>query len=88
MRVCVNGHTDSIGSHEYNDKLSNNRAKEVRGYVGSRGIDLNRIDYKGYGKRVPIESNDTEWGRHRNRRVEIEILYVGNKRSNEEENEE
>lgn len=74
MRIRVAGHTDSMGSDEYNQRLSENRAKAVYEYLISRGISSDRISYIGYGESKPIDTNDTEEGRQNNRRVEIEIL--------------
>ena len=71
MRVSVEGHTDSIGSDAYNQKLSERRAQAVRDYLVSQGIDAARISVKGWGKAKPVASNKTEAGRAENRRVEI-----------------
>jgi len=71
MKVSVEGHTDSIGSDAYNQKLSERRAQAVRDYMVSQGIDAARISVKGWGKTTPIASNKTEAGRAENRRVEI-----------------
>src|SRR5712691_4783241 len=71
MKVSVEGHTDSIGSDTYNQKLSERRAQAVRDYMVSQGIDAARISVKGWGKTKPIASNKTEAGRAENRRVEI-----------------
>lgn len=69
----VNGHTDSIGSDAYNDRLSLNRASSVVNYMIRQGISPSRLSYEGFGERYPIESNGTEYGRHINRRVEFEL---------------
>ncbi len=71
MRVSVEGHTDAIGSVAYNQKLSERRAKTVRDYMVSQGIESSRISTEGFGKSRPIASNDTAEGRAQNRRVEI-----------------
>src|SRR2546425_753189 len=71
MKVSVEGHTDSIGSDAYNQKLSERRAQAVRDYMVSQGIDAARISVKGWGKTKPIASNKTEAGRAENRRGEI-----------------
>ncbi len=76
MTIQINGHTDNVGSAEYNQKLSEQRAKAVYNYFIEQGISAKRLTYEGYGLTLPIESNDTEEGRARNRRVEIEILTV------------
>ncbi len=73
LSLRVNGHTDSIGSDEYNDRLSLSRASEVAGYFMRKGIREARVTYAGFGERYPIDSNATEEGRHRNRRVELEL---------------
>lgn len=74
MKVRIAGHTDSMGSDEYNQRLSENRAKAVYEYLVSRGISADRLSYIGYGESKPIDTNDTEEGRQNNRRVELEIL--------------
>jgi OOP family OmpA-OmpF porin len=71
MNVSVEGHTDSIGSDAYNQKLSLRRAGTVRDYLVSQGIDSGRIAVKGWGKTKPVADNKTEAGRAENRRVEI-----------------
>ncbi len=71
--VRVEGYTDSIGSDAYNMDLSYRRANAVRNLLVQRGIADNRMDVVGYGKTMPVASNDSEAGRQRNRRVEIKI---------------
>jgi OOP family OmpA-OmpF porin len=71
LRVLVNGHTDSIGSEAYNQRLSEKRAKAVLDYLVGRGIDPSRLKAVGHGESRPIASNETEEGRARNRRVEF-----------------
>lgn len=71
--VRVEGHTDSIGSDQYNMDLSIRRANAVKTLLVQRGIADSRIDAVGYGKTMPVATNDTEAGRQRNRRVEIKI---------------
>ena len=71
--VMIEGHTDSIGSQEYNLDLSERRADAVRVALIERGIAANRIQIKGYGKLYPVTSNATESGRQQNRRVEVII---------------
>lgn len=71
--IRVEGHTDSRGSNEYNMELSNRRANAVKNLLVQRGIAANRIEAVGFGKTVPVASNDTESGRQKNRRVEIKI---------------
>jgi outer membrane protein OmpA-like peptidoglycan-associated protein len=74
MRVEVAGHTDSIGSDAYNQKLSERRAKAVVDYFVSQGVPADRLKAVGYGKTKPIASNATEAGRAENRRVELQIF--------------
>jgi OmpA-OmpF porin, OOP family len=75
MQIEISGHTDSIGSDEVNNKLSQGRADVVKNYLTNQGkIPANRIVAKGYGKTHPVASNDTEEGQQANRRVEFLIL--------------
>jgi outer membrane protein OmpA-like peptidoglycan-associated protein len=71
--VRVEGHTYSKGSDEYNMDLSNRRAAAVRDLLVQRGVAQNRMEVIGYGKSMPVATNDTEAGRQMNRRVEIKI---------------
>jgi outer membrane protein OmpA-like peptidoglycan-associated protein len=73
-RLEIEGHTDSVGSDEYNQKLSENRAASVRDYLVQGGIPMERVQaVRGFGKTRPVTTNDTAEGRQRNRRVEIVI---------------
>jgi outer membrane protein OmpA-like peptidoglycan-associated protein len=74
IRVEVAGHTDSVGSEAYNQKLSERRAQAVVDYLVSRGVDPKRLKAVGYGKDKPIASNATDAGRAENRRVELQIF--------------
>ena len=74
INIEVSGHTDNVGSDEYNITLSNARANAVKDYLVSKGISTNRIISKGYGKSKPVATNDTDEGRQLNRRVEFTIL--------------
>lgn len=74
LKIEISGHTDNVGSDEYNLKLSENRARSVVDYLISKDIQSSRLIYKGYGEMVPIDSNDSETGRANNRRTEIKIL--------------
>ncbi|MCS6896091.1 MAG: OmpA family protein [Bacteroidia bacterium] len=74
-RVEVQGHTDSIGSAAYNQKLSQQRAESVRDYLTQKGISPTRITARGYGASRPIGDNRTEAGRALNRRTEI--IFIG-----------
>jgi len=69
--VQVQGHTDSIGSVEYNLRLSDRRAATVKNYLVSQGVPASRLTTKGFGKANPVATNDTAEGRAQNRRVEL-----------------
>ena len=71
--IRVEGHTDSRGSDGLNMELSNRRATAVKNLLVERGISGSRIEVVGFGKSMPVASNDTEAGRQKNRRVEIKI---------------
>jgi outer membrane protein OmpA-like peptidoglycan-associated protein len=71
--IDVYGHTDSIGSHKYNYKLSNRRAHCVAEYIIAQGCNVHRFSIQGFGETRPIASNTDKSGRAQNRRVEIEI---------------
>jgi OOP family OmpA-OmpF porin len=74
LRVEVAGHTDSKGTDEYNQDLSQRRAKTVFDYLASKGIDAGRmVGPNGYGESRPIDTNDTEEGRANNRRTELNV---------------
>ena len=77
VAIEIGGHTNGLPPHEYCDRLSTARAKNIADYLFDKGIARNRISYKGYGKRNPIASNDTKQGRERNQRVEIKIVSIG-----------
>jgi OOP family OmpA-OmpF porin len=70
----IGGHTDNIGSAEYNMKLSEGRANAVMQYLVSKGVDAKRLTAKGFGLTKPAASNDTQEGRAKNRRVELTPL--------------
>jgi len=74
LNAEIQGHTDNRGSNNYNQKLSERRAKEVAGYLIKRGIRASRISYVGYGYDLPIATNKTEEGRALNRRVQIKPM--------------
>ncbi|GAA4766061.1 OmpA family protein [Stakelama sediminis] len=74
--VDVYGHTDSTGSAQYNQALSERRAQSVAGYLTSHGVQAARIATRGFGETQPIASNDTEEGRAENRRVEIKLVPI------------
>ena len=71
LRLSVEGHTDSIGSDEYNQQLSERRAESVRDYLVQQGIAADSVSASGFGKTAPVASNDTPEGRQQNRRVEL-----------------
>lgn len=69
--VEVQGHTDNVGGDDYNQKLSQARAESVRQWLGSHGTDSARLSAKGYGKTQPVADNNSDFGRAKNRRVEL-----------------
>ena len=73
LKVEIGGHTDNIGKPEDNLKLSTNRAKSIVDYLVSRGIDITRLNFKGFGSTQPIADNNTEQGRAMNRRTTFTI---------------
>ena len=74
--IEVGGHTNNVPAAAYCDELSTARAKSVAKYLYTKGIDEDRITFKGYGKNKPIASNDSKKGRKKNQRVEIKILKL------------
>ena len=72
--IIAIGHTDSIGSDAYNQKLSMRRSQAVKAYLVSKGIEANRIYTEGKGEKQPVASNATKEGREKNRRVDIEVV--------------
>ena len=74
QRIEIGGHTDNVGTAANNQKLSMERAVTVMQYLISKGISPSRLEAKGYGLSMPIESNKTEEGRAQNRRTEVKIL--------------
>lgn len=73
MEVQINGHSDNVGSKSKNQKISEQRAREVFEYLIKKGVQ-NKMYFKGYGSLMPIASNDTDADRAKNRRVEFEIV--------------
>ena len=71
LHVSIEGHTDSVGSDEYNQDLSERRAQSVRDYFVRGGIPAGTVDARGFGKAEPVASNETPEGRQQNRRVEL-----------------
>ena len=72
-RVALSGHTDSIGTPAYNQKLSERRVNSVKDYVVKKGVNSGRISGQGFGESKPIADNKTKEGRAKNRRVEIKV---------------
>lgn len=72
--IEVKGHTDNVGTEEFNMKLSKERARAVMKYLERKGVAKDKLSYSYYGMSRPLADNDTEEGRKLNRRVEIEIL--------------
>ena len=72
--IIAVGHTDSVGSDKYNQKLSVRRSEAVKAYLVSKGIEKNRVYTEGKGEKQPVADNKTAEGRAKNRRVEIEVV--------------
>jgi outer membrane protein OmpA-like peptidoglycan-associated protein len=77
IHLNVTGHTDSIGSDAYNQKLSERRAKSVVGHLIDNGIAGERLVAEGVGESQPVATNETEAGRQQNRRVQVKIINGG-----------
>ena len=73
LTLQIEGHTDSVGSDEYNQQLSERRADSVRDFLAEQGVPVSSITARGFGKTQPVASNDTPEGRQRNRRVELVV---------------
>ena len=72
--VIAVGHTDSVGTDAYNQKLSVRRSEAVKAYLVSKGVEKNRIYTEGKGEKQPVADNKSKDGRAKNRRVEIEVV--------------
>ncbi len=72
--IIAVGHTDSVGSDAYNQKLSIRRSEAVKAYLVSKGVEKNRVYTEGKGEKQPVADNKTSEGRAKNRRVEIEVV--------------
>jgi OOP family OmpA-OmpF porin len=72
--IIAVGHTDAVGSDDYNQKLSMRRSNAVKAYLISKGVDKTRIYTEGKGEKQPVADNGTKEGRAKNRRVEIEVV--------------
>ena len=73
LTMQIEGHTDSVGTDEFNQQLSERRADSVRDFLAEQGVPSSSITAKGFGKTQPVASNDTAEGRQRNRRVELVV---------------
>jgi OOP family OmpA-OmpF porin len=76
--IVAVGHTDSVGTDAYNQKLSERRAAAVKAYLVSKGIAANRIYTEGKGEKSPVADNKSKDGRSKNRRVEVEVVGTRN----------
>ncbi|MBS1736137.1 MAG: OmpA family protein [Bacteroidetes bacterium] len=74
VRIEIGGHTDNVGTDAKNKILSLERAKSIVAYLIAKGIEESRVEAKGYGADEPIEENNTEEGRQKNRRTEVKVL--------------
>ena len=73
-RLEISGHTDSTGADDFNQRLSEQRAKSCYDYLTSKGVPARRLSYVGFGETKPIATNDTRDGRQLNRRVEFDMI--------------
>ena len=73
LKLEIEGHTDSVGGDDYNQKLSEHRASAVKDYLIEQGVKADSVSAKGFGKTQPVADNSTAAGRQRNRRVEIVV---------------
>lgn len=74
-KIDINGHTDSTGPEDYNMKLSEKRAEEVKKYLVSKGVEASRLTPKGFGESQPVADNSTPEGRYKNRRVDFKVNF-------------
>lgn len=72
--IIAVGHTDSVGTDAYNQKLSIRRAEAVKAYIVSKGVETNRVYTEGKGEKQPVADNKSADGRAKNRRVEVEVV--------------
>jgi outer membrane protein OmpA-like peptidoglycan-associated protein len=73
MKVLIEGHTDAVGTDEYNLGLSQRRAQAVHDFLVSQDVKADRLSWEGYGESRPVADNDTDEGRQKNRRVDLVI---------------
>ena len=78
--IIAVGHTDSVGTEAYNQKLSVRRADAVKAYLVSKGVEKNRVYTEGKGEKQPVADNKTKEGKAKNRRVEIEVVGTRTKK--------
>jgi outer membrane protein OmpA-like peptidoglycan-associated protein len=76
ITIELAGHSDKVGTNAANMEISKSRVQAVRSYLESKGIAANRLKVVAYGSTKPLDNNDTEEGRRRNRRVEFKILSM------------
>lgn len=74
--IEIGGHTNNVPTEEYCDRLSTARAKSVAEYLVKKGVHPSKVQFKGYGKKMPLADNKTAFGRAKNQRVEIKILSL------------
>ena len=74
LTIQISGHTDNVGTDNYNQKLSEQRAKSVVDYLVDEKVDPARLSFKGYGSTRPVTTNETDIGRSKNRRVEFTVI--------------
>ena len=74
LQISIEGHTDNVGTNEFNQTLSENRAKSVLNSLAAQGIDNSRLSFKGWGSSIPVADNRTEEGKAKNRRVELKFI--------------
>lgn len=72
-KLTIEGHTDTTGEPHANQPLSEERALEVKKYLESKGVSADRLESRGFGSSQPVDTNDTEEGRAKNRRVEFKV---------------
>jgi OmpA-OmpF porin, OOP family len=72
--ISVDGHTDAVGSDQYNERLSERRARAVADYLSRHRVDASRLHTRGFGESQPVATNETEEGRAQNRRVELNVV--------------